>query len=191
MGANIHASAHFVVRNICSASVVKEIGMYRDIILDSFSGHLGWGDIMTCWTTVFYFLYFYFCFLCLFSQPVDVVPDSVVVGFSSVGKTWHFFSKYCFLLKYFLKCTFLLYQLILSFYIFQFSLFLSPSLKYINVPRSPLSQIILSLAKTLLFLTVTYHSSISWQSILSSFCLFLPFTCSSLSVIFWLLLLQN
>lgn len=77
------------------------------------------------------------------------------------------------------------------FCIFYFPLFLAPSLKYINVPRSPLSQIIFSLAKTLLFLTVTYHSSISWKSILSGFRLFLPFTRSSLSTIFWLLLLQN
>lgn len=85
-------------------------------------------------------------------------------------------------------------KLIMDFFffcIFYFPLFLAPSLKYINVPRSPLSQIIFSLAKTLLFLTVTYHSSISWKSILSGFRLFLPFTRSSLSTIFWLLLLQN
>lgn len=55
---------------------------------------------MTCWKTVFYFLFswpglefpifvsFIFFF---FSQHVDVVPDSAVVGFRGAGKPWHFF----------------------------------------------------------------------------------------------------
>lgn len=104
----------------------------------------------------------------IFFPPVcDGVPNAAVVCFRGAGNPRHLSSTYCSVEW----SSYILTISVNSFCrIFHLS-FLASSLKLINIPRFPLSQIILSWVKTLLFLTTAYVSPISWKSILPGSCL--------------------